>query len=171
MLLLSLHAVVLSLPSPHHVDRQLTTRLSHVHSGLQVLLPDSSFSRNTTITEIKVRVHGRDSPLAFQVWHPLGDDNYVLRWNATFPRDPTMTRSMDEVRYRDRVGVAVEAGDIFGLLVLPSEGDPISVEYYEQEARMYYMEGVERSFCHLAVCNDSFVSVTNAGPSIHFHSK
>lgn len=114
--------------------------------------------------------------MSFQVWRPTERENYELHWYVTLTENsPVVTRERDEVRFEDQLGVLMGAGDILGIHVLPSDGDPVSVVYYGGKGAtddvLYYMEGVDYPYCHMAVCNGSVRVVTGASPDIHMQSE
>ena len=172
----SLHVsfTALSSANPTHINKPITSQLSEVHTGLQVLLPSYQFTDIATVTSVSVKVRGNTTPISLQIWRPIGEENFELHWYVTFSENlPAVTRVRDHIHF-DQLDVSVRPGDMLGLHVLPSDSDPISVVYFKEESEemiFYYVDGVVYPYCYLAICNDSVRVVTGANPSIIVESE
>lgn len=136
---------------------------------------------------ISLRVQGPSSPIAVQIWRPLGEGEegkYHLHWYSTFAKDMSVMTRRDELVYQDPTGVPVKEGDVLGFFIPSSSEESISVTYYQHQdsagdaasaasaAALFYMESVGDSpLCDVVLCDASGKTVAGAVPFIQTHCK
>ena len=159
---------------PLSTDALPTSQFSSVHTGLQVLVPSTTFEQDGILDFLSVKVEGPNSPMAIQIWRPMPiKGNFHLHWYINFTGNFfVVEREENTVRYRDPIGVPVQKGDMVGLHIYPSP-DPISVVYHEAkgDSKVFYIEGLGYPYCDLSICNKTVKLVANVSPLIETNGK
>lgn len=168
-----------------HTNPSLTSdyeRLPQSHSGVQAILPFYRFQCKGRIGQFLIQVVGENTRFDVQLWRPMRQMVYSLKWSATFVSNGSTTferlNSMSGfegsvLMYTSQSGIPVSKGDVLGYYIEHSD-NPIQLAYINTSTTanaphsvIYKLENVDAPLCNISLCDSGLKAISKAAPLIY----